>query len=231
MKNKMIDIKQAISGIGDGATIMVGGFGSPGTPFTLIDALVEYGSKNLTLIKNDANEAHIGISKLLESGQVSRLITSHLGLNRHAIEKMKNEEIDVEFVPQGMLAERIRCEGVGLPAFLSKIGLDTEITVPKSLTTIDGEVYKVERAIQADFALIHAEVADRYGNLRYNATAMNFNPLMAMAAKQVIVETANCSEDALSPDAIHTPGIFVDQLCVMTNLSERYQLMEHHIHA
>lgn len=231
MKNKMIAIEQAIAGIGDGATIMIGGFGSPGTPFTLIDALVAQGSKNLTLIKNDANEAHIGISKLLEAGQVSRLVTSHLGLNRHAIEMMKNEEIDVDFVPQGMLAERIRCEGVGLPAFLSKIGMDTEITSPTSLTTINGETFKVERAIQADFALIHADIADHYGNLRYNATGMNFNPLMAMAAQHVIVETANCSEQALQPDSIHTPGIFVDQLCILSSLNESYQLMEHHIHA
>lgn len=230
MKNKVKDIDQAILAISDGSTIMVGGFGSPGTPFTLIDALLEHGAENLTLIKNDANEAHIGISKLLESGQVSRLITSHLGLNRIAIEKMTKGEIDVEFVPQGMLAERIRCEGVGLPAFLSKIGLDTEITRPESLTTIDGETYKVEKAIQADFALIHASISDHYGNLRYNATAMNFTPLMAMAAKKVIVETAHCSPEPLAPDSIHTPGIFVDQICVMPVLGESYQLMEHHIH-
>lgn len=230
MKNKMIDIKQAIACIGEGSTIMVGGFGSPGTPFTLIDALLEQGTKNLTLIKNDANEAHVGISKLIEAGQVSRLITSHLGLNRIAIEKMKQAELDVEFIPQGMLAERIRCQGVGLPAFLSQIGLDTEITAPESLITFDGETYKVERAIQADFALVHAHVSDRYGNLRYKATAMNFNPLMAMAAKNVIVETANCSEAPLSPDAIHTPGIFVDQLCILPGLNDSYQLMEHHFH-
>ena len=230
MKNKQSKVEQAIAGISDGAKIMIGGFGSPGTPFTLIEALVEHGCKNLTLIKNDANEAGIGISKLLESGQVARLITSHLGLNRVAIEQMKEGVIEVEFVPQGILAERIRSAGVGLPGFFSQVGIDTEITEPESLINIDGEIYKVEKALNADFALIHAYDADLYGNLRYSATAMNFSPLMAMAANSVVVETMNVSEEALDPDSVHTPGIFVDQLCLASNLTKGYQLMEHHIH-
>lgn len=230
MVSKQTSLGEAVAQISDGATLMIGGFGSPGTPFTLIEQLIEQGSRNLTLIKNDANEAGIGISRLIESGQVAKVITSHLGLNRLAIEKMKSGEIEVEFVPQGILAERIRCAGVGLPGFLSDVGLDTEITDPASLISVDGQSLKIERALKADVALLHAHCADRYGNLRYRSTAMNFSPLMAMAADRVIVEVAKMSDTPLAPDHVHTPHIFVDHFVALPELGSAYQLMEHHIH-
>lgn len=230
MINKYKTLEHAILAIEDSSIIMVGGFGSPGTPFTLISALKEHGVKDLTLIKNDANEQGIGISELIENGQVKCLITSHLGLNRLAIEKMTSGELDVEFVPQGILAERIRCAGVGLPGFVSQIGLDTEIALDAKVIEIDNQSYKFEPAIKADHALIHCAQSDVFGNLRYRATAMNFNPLMAMAGNNVIVESFE--NNPIEPNQVQTPGIFVDHLI---DISKRqghadYQLIEHHVH-
>lgn len=228
--DKRTSIEAAINAIADGATIMIGGFGSPGTPFSLLNELLRQGQKDLTLIKNDANESGIGISKLIEQGQVSKLITTHIGLNKLAIEKMNQGQLQVEFHPQGMLAEKIRTAGAGSFGFLTDIGLDTDITPPDQLLNWKGFTYKVEMALQADFALIHAAKADHYGNLIYSGSAMNFNPLMAMAADQVIAETPSCvAAGELQPDHIHTSCAFVDRLVVLNSLTQEYQIMEHHV--
>ncbi len=231
MRDRRMSAQDAVAQIPSGATVMVGGFGSPGTPFSLLDALRESGVDQLTLVKNDANEVGVGVSHLIASGQVKKLITSHLGLNRFAIEQMKAGELEVEFVPQGILAERVRSAGVGLPAFLSDVGVETEISQGEELIELDGARLRLERAIKADYALIHASIADRHGNLRYAGTAMNFNPLMAMAADCAVAEVAEIRDMPLPPDQIHTPGIFVDQLVAVSTEAEAYQLMEHHIHA
>jgi len=213
MMNKQIAIEDVIATIPDGASIMVGGFGNPGTPFALIDELLKQGQRNLTLIKNDANEASIGISKLIENGQVDKLITSHIGLNKIVIDMMNKEMVNIEFYPQGILAEKIRNAGAGCYGFLTDVGLDTEITDKKSLINYQGKELKIESALYADFALIHAQYTDAYGNLVYGSSAMNFSPLMAMAANKVIVETSHLvPASELTPSHIHTPSAFVDSI-------------------
>lgn len=228
--NKQTAIKEAIAQIPSGASIMVGGFGCPGTPFSLINELLEQGQTDLTLIKNDANELGLGISKLIEQGRVRKLITTHIGLNREAIRQMNEGSLEVEFYPQGILAEKIRTAGAGSFGFLSDIGIDSEITSPEQLIQYQGGRYKIEMALKADFALVHAATADDYGNLVYHGAAINFNPLMAMAADTVIAETANCQPPgSLPPDSIHTPSAFINHVVVLRELGEEYGVMQHHV--
>ncbi|WP_163576705.1 CoA transferase subunit A [Halomonas faecis] len=210
LTHKHRTIEAAIAAIPHGASIMVGGFGSPGTPFALIDELLAQGQRDLTLIKNDANEPGIGIGKLIEANRVARLITSHIGLNRRAIDAMNQGTLEVTLFPQGLLAEKIRSAGAGHHAFLTDIGQGTEIAAERREIELDGRVWGIEPALYADFALVHAERADRYGNLAYRATASNFNPLMAMAADTVIAQAYRVDEPgSLAPEAIHTPCAFV----------------------
>jgi acetate CoA/acetoacetate CoA-transferase alpha subunit len=224
--NKQKNIEEVIASIPSGATIMVGGFGSPGTPFCLIEELLRQGQKNLTLIKNDANEPHLGISKLIEAGQVDRLITSHIGLNRIVVDKMNMGALEVRFFPQGILAEKIRTAGAGSYGFLTDIGIDTEITDPSNLIVWEGNKLKIESALKADYALVHAYKADTYGNLIYRGGAMNFSPLMAMAGNFVIAETANLLQPGeLTPEQIHTPSAFVSAVVQLDDLTDDYQIM------
>ncbi len=227
---KQRQLTETIAQIPSGASIMVGGFGCPGTPFSLLNELLRQGQDHLTLIKNDANESGIGISKLIENGQVDKLITTHLGLNKPVIEMMNKGELEVEFHPQGILAEKIRTAGAGSFGFLSDIGLESEITLPEQVLEWQGQRYKVEMAQFADFALIHAAEADDYGNLVYQSSAMNFSPLMAMAAETVIAETASCHRPGeLVPGQVHTPSVFVNSLVVLDKLSTEYGALSHHV--
>ncbi|NIC07579.1 CoA transferase subunit A [Billgrantia bachuensis] len=210
LNRKYRAIGEAIAAIPDGASIMVGGFGSPGTPFALIDELLAQGQSELTLIKNDANEPGIGVGKLIEAGRVRRLITSHIGLNRDAIAAMNRGQLEVTLFPQGILAEKIRSAGAGHRGFITDIGQGTEIAAGRREIEMDGRTWGIEPALYADFALVHAERADRYGNLIYRATASNFNPLMAMAADTVIAQAYRVDEPgSLAIEAIHTPCAFV----------------------
>jgi len=214
----------------DGLTVMVGGFGVPGTPFTLIDALLAAGASDLTLIKNEANEDHMGLSKLIEAGRAKKLITSHLGLNATVIGMMNRGEIEVEFYPQGILAEKIRAGGAGLYGILTDIGIDTILAQKKEVITVNGQRVVIEPALRADVALIHAAVADPFGNLVYEKSARNFNPAMATAAGTVIVEAERLvAPGDLAPDAIHTPGGFIDHIVVLDELSDEYGILEHHV--
>lgn len=223
MPATVCDIESAIAEIGDGATIMIGGFGVPGTPFCLLDELVRQGQKGLTLIKNDANENGMGVDHLLLGDRVDKLIVSHIGLNSTAIEMMNQGRISVELCPQGILAERIRNAGAGLFGFLTDIGIDTTLAEGKRRFEIDGRELLLETPLHADFALLHAARADRLGNLAYAAAAQNFNPLMAMGAKRVIVETEVLTEPGeLLPEAIHTPAPFVDRLVHLSELTGDY---------
>ncbi|WP_343211878.1 CoA transferase subunit A (plasmid) [Aliisedimentitalea scapharcae] len=227
LPDKRCSIESAISRIRDGSTVMVGGFGVPGTPMTLIRALVEHGARDLTVIKNDANEPDLGIDHLLQSGQVSRLITTHLGLNSHAIALMNEGRIQVEFNAQGILAERIRAGGAGIGAVLSDIGIGTELAEGKQVVEVAGKPHLVETALRADVALIHADQADTFGNLTYAATAQNFNPLMAMAADGVIAEAETVLlPGGLDANQIHTTGVFIDYLVELTDLSEEYAVVQ-----
>jgi len=226
MIDKTTGIEEAIGRIADGAVVMVGGFGVPGTPFTLIRELVRQNRKNLTVIKNDANERGMGIDHLLQNGQVAKLIVSHLGLNPHAIQLMNEGRIEVEFCAQGILAERIRAAGAGLPAFLTDIAMDTLLAKGKPTVEFEGKRYLVEKALKADVALVHAETSDPFGNLLYARSARNFNPLMAMAASTVIAETEKLVPlGGIEPDAVHTPGPFVDHVVHLPALSEEYAVV------
>jgi len=221
--DKTTTIEKAVECIPDGATVMVGGFGVPGTPFCLIDQLVRHNSRHLTLIKNDANEAGMGVDHLLQNGQVERLIVSHIGLNPHAIELMNAGRLAVEFCAQGILAERIRAAGAGLQGLLTDIGVESLLAEGKPVYQVDGRSCLLETPLRADVALIHAQRADPFGNLIYAASARNFSPLMAMAARTVIVETevlVNLGD--IAPDAIHTPGPFVDHVVPLGKLTEAY---------
>jgi acetate CoA/acetoacetate CoA-transferase alpha subunit len=230
MLDKTIALEQAISKILDNAIVMVGGFGVPGTPFSLINGLLEAGVSGLTLIKNEANEDHIGLSKLIEAGRAKKLITSHLGLNATVIGMMNRGEIEVEFYPQGILAEKIRAGGAGLIGILTDIGVDTILAEKKDVIPVNGRQAVIEPALRADVALIHAAVADPFGNLAYVKSARNFNPAMATAAETVIVETERLvAPGELDPDSVHTPGGFIDHVVVLNELSDEYGVLEHHV--
>jgi acetate CoA/acetoacetate CoA-transferase alpha subunit len=230
MIDKTCTLEKAIGRIPDLATIMVGGFGVPGTPFTLIDGLLDAGVSGLTLIKNEANEDHMGLSKLIEAGRAKKLITSHLGLNATVIGMMNRAEIEVEFYPQGILAEKIRAGGAGLIGILTDIGIDTILAENKDVISVKGQRAVIEPALRADAALIHAAMADPFGNLVYEKSARNFNPAMATAAETVIVETERLvAAGELDPDAIHTPGGFIDHVVVLDDLSDEYGILEHHV--
>jgi acetate CoA/acetoacetate CoA-transferase alpha subunit len=228
--DKTTEIYDAISIIKDGQTVMVGGFGVPGTPFILVEALLEQGTKHLTLIKNEANIPHLGVSRLIEAGMVDRLVTSHLGLNPTVLTMMNENQIEVEFNPQGILAERIRCGGAGLIGFITDIGIDTVLSQKKQVITLNGKKGILESALRADVALIHAAVGDGFGNLVYEKSARNFNPAMATAADVVIAEVESVvPTGTLNPDNIHTPGAFVDHIIEIKELSEEYGILEDYV--
>lgn len=225
--NKQKSIEEAIADIPSGAVIMIGGFGSPGTPFTLIDELLAQGQDNLTIIKNDANEKCLGISKLIENQRVKKLVTTHIGLNKYVVDLKNSGELIVDFHPQGILAEKIRVAGSGCFGFLSDIGMETEITDAEQLIEWKGHTFKVEESLSAEFALLHAHEADYNGNLKYRGSAMNFSPLMAMAADCVIAETPNLMMlGDIDPESVHTPSAFVSSVVALEQLSADYQLIE-----
>ncbi len=227
LTNKVTTLTKAIDQINNGSTIMIGGFGSPGTPFTLIAQLVNQGAKHLTIIKNDANQNGLGIDLLLQNGQVDKLITSHIGLNSNAIGLMNTGKIEVEFVPQGILAERIRAAGSGLLGFVTDVGIDTSLANGKQRLVVNNVEGVLETALTADFALIHAAKADTFGNLTYAATAQNFNSAMAMAAKFTIAESAYIVPlGDIDPDCVHTPAPFIDDLVHLPKLTEAYNVIK-----
>ena len=225
MRSKLAGLEDAVSAVRDGMTVMISGFGIPGTPFTLIDELVRQRPRNLTIIKNDANERGMGIDRLLEAGMVDVLVASHIGLNPRAVEQMNAGRLRVEFNSQGILAERVRAAGVGLDAVLTDIGMETQLAEGKQRVELRGKTLLVEPALHADVAFIHAEQADPFGNLRYAATARNFAPLMAMAARTTIAEVEDLVPvGSIAADHVHTPGPFVQQLVVLPELSEVYHV-------
>ncbi|MBP5411662.1 MAG: CoA transferase subunit A [Bacteroidales bacterium] len=211
--NKQITIEEAVAKIKDGMTIMVGGFLANGTPNKILDALSESNVKNLTVIANDAAFSNKGVGKLFVHKQVKNYIASHIGSNELIQEQMNNNEINVTLVPQGTLAERIRCGGCGLGGVLTKTGMGTIIAEGKEVITVDGEDYLLEKPLRADIALIGATKGDTDGNLVYVGTSQNFNPLMAMAADMVIAGVDNLvNVGEIAPEAVHTPAILVDYI-------------------
>lgn len=217
MKSKMLTAQEAISGIQDGATIMVGGFMACGTPEILIDALVEKNVKNLTIICNDAGVPGRGVGKLLSNGQIKTLIASHVGLNPEVAQRMntdvEEDKLECILVPQGTLAERIRAGGAGLGGFLTPTGVGTIVAEGKEVFRIDGKEYLLEKPLKADVAFIRGTVTDQFGNTTYNGTTRTFNPMMATAADYVIVGTCELVEvGEIDPNHIVTSGIFVDAI-------------------
>lgn len=211
--SKVAKLEEALARIADNQTIMIGGFLGTGTPEGLIDGLLEKGVKNLTLIANDTSFVDKGVGRLVVSRQLKRVMVSHIGTNKETGRQMNAEELEVELVPQGTLAERIRCGGAGLGGVLTPTGVGTIVEVGKEKITKEGKTYLLELPLKADIALIKAWKADTYGNLVYRRSARNFNPLMAMAAAFVIVEAEEIvAAGALDPDEIMTPGAVVDMI-------------------
>lgn len=217
MKNKIMTAQEAIAGIQDGASVMVGGFMACGTPEILIDALVEKNVKNLTIICNDAGVPGRGVGKLLSNGQIKTLIASHVGLNPEVAYRMntdvEEDKLECILIPQGTLAERIRAGGAGLGGFLTPTGVGTIVAEGKQVINIDGRDYLLEKPLKADFALIRGSVTDKFGNTTYNGTTRSFNPMMATAAEYVIVGACEIVEiGEIDPNHVVTSGIFVDAI-------------------
>lgn len=206
-------LEDAVAKIHDGAVLMIGGFMGVGTPPRLIDELVKQQKTNLTIIANDTARPGFGIGKLVEAGLVSKVIASHIGTNPMTQQKMISGEMEVELVPQGTLAERIRAAGYGLGAVVTPTGVGTPAQEGQETIEIDGETFILAKPIKAEFALVNAKQADYLGNLVYNLTARNFNPMIAMAAETVIAEAQTIvPTGALAPDLIATPHVLVDFL-------------------
>src|ERR671921_2492922 len=214
MKKVYPDAKAALAGVlKDGMLICCGGFGLCGIPETLIKAIRDSGVKDLTVVSNNAGIDGAGLGLLLETRQIRKMISSYVGENRLFADLYLKGELELEFNPQGTLAERIRAGGAGIPAFFTKTGVGTLVAEGKELREFDGETYVMERSLVPDVALVKADVADKSGNLRFRLTARNFNPAAAMAGKICIVEVEKIVEvGEIAPDDIHLPGIYVHRI-------------------
>jgi acetate CoA/acetoacetate CoA-transferase alpha subunit len=210
---KTVHLEDAVAMIPDGASLMIGGFMGVGTPERLIDELARQGKRGLTVIANDTATPGRGIGKLVAAGSVRKAIVSHIGLNPETQHKLLAGEIEVELVPQGTLVERLRAAGHGLGGVLTPTGIGTAAEEGKRRIEVDGVPYLLETALGADFALVEAFLSDYYGNLVYALTARNFNPVIAMAARTVIVDAAHIVPvGMISPDHVVTPAVLVDYL-------------------
>ncbi|MEN9968484.1 MAG: hypothetical protein RIR94_662 [Bacteroidota bacterium] len=212
--NKVVkDPAQALAGIQDGMTLMVGGFGLCGIPENSIAQLVQMGVKNLTCISNNAGVDDFGLGLLLQGKQVKKMISSYVGENDEFERQMLSGELEVDLIPQGSLAERCRAGGAGIPAFFTPAGYGTEVAEGKEVRIFNGKPHILESALTADYAIVKAWKGDTEGNLIYKATARNFNPMMAMAGKITIAEVEELvPAGTLDPNQIHTPGIFVQRI-------------------
>lgn len=211
--SKAISLSQLKDKFHDGMSIMIGGFLANGTPERIVDALVESGVKDLTMIVNDTSFPELGCGRLIANHQVKELYVSHIGTNPHTAEQMNSGELNIHFCPQGTLAEQIRAAGCGLGGVLTTTGLGTIVAEGKERVTIDGTEYLLEKPLRADFAFIKGSIGDDMGNLVYKGTTQNFQPLMAMAADVVVAEIEEkVATGEISPETIHTPGILVDYI-------------------
>src|SRR6202045_176566 len=213
MDKRIASADAAIEKIPDGATILMGGFGLCGIPENLIAAIRRKGTKNLTIVSNNAGVDDFGIGVLLQQRQVKKMISTYVGENKLFEQLVLSGELQVELNPQGTLSERLRAGGAGIPAFYTPTGYGTMVAEGKETREFDGRPYVLERGIRGDFAFVKAWKGDRWGNLVYRKTARNFNPMMATAADYVIAEVEHLVDlGELEPDQIHTPGIYVDAI-------------------
>ncbi len=219
------DATAALAGVlHDGMTIMSGGFGLCGIPSVLIDAIKQSGVKDLTCISNNAGIDDVGLGVLLQTRQIRKMIASYVGENATFAKQYLAGELEIEFNPQGTLAERIRAGGAGIPAFFTRTGVGTQIAEGKQIETFDGVQYVMERGLRADLAVIHAYRADPEGNLTYRMTARNFNPMMATAAAVTVAEVEQIgAAGSIDPDTIITPGIFVQRMIAVANPEKRIE--------
>ncbi|AJP57921.1 succinyl-CoA--3-ketoacid-CoA transferase [Pandoraea faecigallinarum] len=217
--------KEALAGVvADGQTLAVGGFGLCGIPEALIAALRDSGVKGLTCISNNAGVDGFGLGLLLETRQIKKMISSYVGENKEFERQYLAGELELEFTPQGTLAEKLRAGGAGIPAFFTKTGVGTVVAEGKETREFDGETYVMERSLRADVALVKAAKADRAGNLVFNRTARNFNPMAAMAGKITIVEVEELVETgSIDPDDVHLPGIFVQRIVLNAHPEKRIE--------
>ncbi|MED4204087.1 CoA transferase subunit A [Neobacillus mesonae] len=227
MKNifgKITTLEHVLTFFHDGMTLMFGGFGGVGSPPTIIDGILEKGIRNITLIGNDTGFPHIGIGKLVSQERAAKVIASHIGSNPFAGKMIHDGRLEVEFSPQGILAERIRAGGVGLPGILSDIGMDNEIVVTgKQIVAHNGNEYLLETALTAEVSIVYAKKADEYGNLIYDKSARNTNPLVAMAGDITIAEVEEIVPlGGLNPEEIITPGVFVDYVIPTKGVNWRW---------
>jgi len=207
------DAKSACADIPDGATLFVGGFGLAGVPEECIFALRDLGSRNLTIVSNNAGTSEHGLVHLLKNRQIRKMISSYVGENQTFEQQLLAGELEVELTPQGTMSERIRAGGAGIPAFFTPTGVGTQVAEGKEVREFDGRRYVMERGLTGDFALVKAWKGDRFGNLVYRKTARNFNPMMAMAGKVTIAEVEHLVEPGeIEPDLVHTPAIFVQRI-------------------
>lgn len=225
MRKVYSDATAALAGLlKDGMTIMAGGFGLCGIPETLIEAVRESGVRGLTVISNNAGIDGIGLGRLLETRQIDKMISSYVGENAMFAQQYLAGDLQIEFNPQGTLAERIRAGGAGIPGFYTKTGVGTEIAEGKDVRGFNGELYVMETGLFADLALVHAHTGDTDGNLVYRKTARNFNPVMATAAHATVVQVERLVEPGvIDPDHIHTPGIYVSRLIEVKGIEKRIE--------
>lgn len=224
MDKRVANADAAIAKLFDGATILVGGFGTCGIPENLIAAARRKGTKNLTCVSNNAGTTDFGLGLLLQTHQIRKMIASYVGENKLFEQQVLSGEVEVRLNPQGTLAERMRTGGAGIPAFYTPTGVGTMIAEGKEVREFNGRKYILERWLRGDFAFIKAWKGDRWGNLIYRKTTRNFNPVMATAADYVIAEVEELVDlGSLSPDGVHTPGIFVDAIFQGTKYEKRIE--------
>jgi len=230
MINKIVGTAaEAVAEIFDGATVMISGFGEAGSPIELIHALIDHGARDLTIVSNNTGNGHIGLAALIENKQVKKMICSFPRTANSVVfpELYRRGEIELELVPQGTLAERIRAGGAGVPAFYTPTSVNTPLAEGKETRIFNGKPYVMEYGLKADFALVKCKIADRYGNLLYNKTARNFGPVMCMGASRSIVQASQVVElGKLDPETVVTPGIFVSKVVEISNPLSENQLIK-----
>ena len=221
MINKIVkSVEEAVADIFDGAVVLIGGFGEAGSPIELIHALIDQGAKDLTVVSNNTGSGHVGLAALIENRRVKKMICSFPRTANSTVfpDLYYKKEIELELVPQGSLAERIRAGGAGIPAFFTPSSVNTPLAEGKESRVFDGKTYVMEHALKADFSLVKCKAADRYGNLIYNKTARNFGPIMCTAANTTIVQTKKIVEPGeIDPEIVVTPGIFVTKVVEVAN--------------
>ncbi|WP_349420868.1 CoA transferase subunit A [Staphylococcus felis] len=218
------DLEQAFDKLEDGMTILAGGFGLCGIPEHCIQMIKDKGTKHLKVVSNNCGVDDFGLGILLKNKQIDQMVSSYVGENKIFEEQFLSGELDVQLTPQGTLAEKLRAGGAGIPAFYTATGVGTEVASGKEVRVFNGKAYLLEEAIQGDFAIVKADIADRSGNLIFNKTARNFNPLCAMAAKTTVVEVENIVEvGEINPDHVHLPGIYIDYIYKGSHFKKRIE--------